>query len=29
MAGERIDYTAAAEAAARSVLLELPHILGE
>jgi hypothetical protein len=29
MAGERIDYTAAAVEAARSVLIELTHILGE
>ncbi|MEW5979980.1 MAG: nucleotidyl transferase AbiEii/AbiGii toxin family protein [Acidobacteriota bacterium] len=29
MAGERIDYTAAAVEAARSVLIELVHILGE
>ena len=29
MAGERIDYTAAAVDAARSVLIELTHILGE
>ena len=29
MAGERIDYTAAAVEAARSVLIELAHILGE
>ena len=27
MAGERIDYTAAAVEAARSVLIELTHIL--
>jgi hypothetical protein len=29
MAGERIDYTAAAVEAAKSVLIELMHILGE
>ena len=29
MAGERIDYTAAAVEAARSVLIELTHVLGE
>ena len=29
MAGERIDYTAAAVDAAKSVLIELMHILGE
>jgi hypothetical protein len=29
MAGERIDYTGAAVEAARSVLIELTHFLGE